>query len=186
MPHCLFFYCRYFTSAENRKLARSALTQEVEKNEESSLQITTTDAAEPASKTLRMTAEPNTSSCFKGLYEEFLQEHAAEQGGPSSTVTQVQIETYLAERTIHRVESPFEYWGKNKERFPSLATTAAKFLSAPSTSVDSERLFSTASNILDEKRNRLSGDHVETLIFLKKNLPMYLSLNPKDLNPQED
>ena len=100
-------------------------------------------------------------------------------------VTQVQIETYLAEKTIHRTESPFEYWGKNKERFPSLATTAAKFLSAPSTSVDSERLFSTASNILDEKRNRLSGDHVETLIFLKKNLPMCLSLNPKDLNPQK-
>ena len=182
MSFCLLCYCKYFTSAESSKLARSALTQEVEKNEESSLQTTTTEAADPASKTPRMTAEPNTSSCFKGLYEEFLQEHAAEQGGASSTVTQ---ETYLAEKTIHRTESPFEYWGKNKERFPSLATTAAKFLSAPSTSVDSERLFSTASNILDEKRNRLSGDHVETLIFLKKNLPMYLSLNPKDLNPQK-
>ncbi|CAL8388082.1 unnamed protein product [Gadus morhua 'NCC'] len=70
---------RYFTSAESSKLARSALTQEVEKNEESSLQTTTTEAADPASKTPRMTAEPNTSSCFKGLYEEFLQEHAAEQ-----------------------------------------------------------------------------------------------------------
>lgn len=129
-----------------------------------------------------MEAEPNTSSCFKGLYEEVLQEYDAEQGGASSTATQVQIETYLAEKTIHRTESPFEYWGKNKERFPSLAATAAKFLCAPSTS---ERLFSTASNILDEKRNRLLGDKVETLI-LKKNLPMYLNLNPKDLNPQED
>ncbi|CAL8339883.1 unnamed protein product [Boreogadus saida] len=79
----------YFTSAESSKLARSALTQEVEKNEESSLQTTTTEAADPASKTPRMTAEPNTSSYFKGLYEEFLQEHAAEQGGASSTVTQV-------------------------------------------------------------------------------------------------
>lgn len=133
-----------------------------------------------------MTAEPNTSSCFKGLYKEFLQEHAAKQGGASSTVTQIQIETYLAVKTIHRSESPFEYWGKNKEWFPSLATTAAKFLSTPSTSVDSESIFSTASIILNEKRNRLSGDHVETPIFLKKNLPMYLSLNPKDLNPQED
>lgn len=151
--------------------------------EESSQQTTTSEAADPASKTPRMSTEPSsTSSCFKGLYEEFLQEHDAEQGGTSSTATHIQIETYLAERTIQRTESPFEYWGKNKERLPSLATTALKFLSAPSTSVDSERLFSTASNILDEKRNRLSGDNVETLIFLKKNLPMYLDVNPKDLN----
>lgn len=180
MLFCLLCYCRYFSSAESSKLARSALIQEMK--EESSLLTTTTEAADPASKTPRMSAEPNTSSCFKGLYEEFLLEHDAEQGGASSTAKHIQIETYLAEKTIHRTESPFEYWGKNKDRLPCLATTAVKFLSAPSTSVDSERLFSTASNILDEKRNRLSGDNVETLIFLKKNLPMYLSLNPKDLN----
>lgn len=161
----------------------------MEKNEESrSLQTATTEAAEPASKAPRMEAELNTSnkSCFKGLYEEVLQEYDAEQGGASSTATQVQIETYLAEKTIHRMESPFEYWGKNKERFPSLAATAAKFLCTPSSSVDSERLFSTASNILHDKRNRLLGEKVETLIFLKKNLPMYLNLYPKDLNPLED
>lgn len=64
MPFCLLCYCRYFTSAESSKLARSALTQEVEKNEESSsLQTTTTEATDPVSKTPQMTAEPNTSSC---------------------------------------------------------------------------------------------------------------------------
>ena len=87
---CLLCYCRYFTSAESSKLAKSALTKEVEKNQESrSLQ---TEAAGPASKAPRMEAEPNTSSksCFKGLYEEVLQEYDAEQGGTSSTATQVQ------------------------------------------------------------------------------------------------
>lgn len=110
MTFCLLCYCRYFTSAESSKLARSALTQVVEKNEESSsLQTTTTEAADPVIKTPQMTAEPNTSRCFKGLYEEFLQEHAAEQGGASSTVTHVQIETYLVEKTIQRTKSPLEY-----------------------------------------------------------------------------
>lgn len=175
MLFCLLCYCRYFSSAESSKLARSALAQEVK--EESSQQTTTSEAEDPASKTPRMSAEPSTSSCFKGLFEEFLQEHDAEQGGASSTATHIQIQTYLAEKTIQRTKSPFEYWGNNKQRLPSLATAALKFLSAPSTSVDSERLFSTASNILDEKRNRLSGNHVETLIFLKKNLPMYLHLS---------
>ncbi|XP_077382988.1 zinc finger BED domain-containing protein 4-like [Festucalex cinctus] len=183
---------RYLTSAENNKFSKSALAQEVEKNEESrrptQTTSTTTEVAGPASKTPRM-EEPNTGSsksCFAELYEEVLQEYDVEQGGASSTITQVQIETYLAEKTIHRMESPFEYWGKNKERLLSLAMTAAKFLCAPSTSVDSERLFSAASNILDVKKNRLLGEKVETLIFLKKNLPMYLNLKLKDSNPQED
>ena len=51
---------------------------------------------------------------------------------------------------------------------------AAKFLCAPCTSVDSERLFSSVSNVLDEKRNRLSAGNVEMLIFLKKNLHLIL------------
>ncbi|KAI2659240.1 Zinc finger BED domain-containing protein 4 [Labeo rohita] len=54
-----------------------------------------------------------------------------------------------------------------------LSKCKLKFLSAPSTSVESERLFSTASNIVDEKRNRLTAERAEMLIFLKKNLPMF-------------
>jgi len=37
------------------------------------------------------------------------------------------------------------------------------------TSVDSERLFSSASHVLDEKRNRLTCDKAEMLVFVKKN-----------------
>ncbi|KAJ8381100.1 hypothetical protein SKAU_G00018780 [Synaphobranchus kaupii] len=49
-----------------------------------------------------------------------------------------------------------------------------KFLCAPCTSVDSERLFSAVSNVTDEKRNRLSADRIEMLTFLKKNLHFIL------------
>ncbi len=35
--------------------------------------------------------------------------------------------------------------------------------------VDSERLFSSASHVLDEKRNRLTCDKAEMLVFVKKN-----------------
>ncbi|KAF3840380.1 hypothetical protein F7725_019097 [Dissostichus mawsoni] len=39
----------------------------------------------------------------------------------------------------------------------------ARFLCAPCTSVDSERLFSAVSNVLDEKRNRLSPDRASNV-----------------------
>ncbi|KAJ4942888.1 hypothetical protein JOQ06_005400 [Pogonophryne albipinna] len=52
---------------------------------------------------------------------------------------------------------------------------ARKYLSAPCTSTDSERLFSAASHVLDEKRNRLMADKAEKLLFIKKNLPLFLN-----------
>ena len=65
-------------------------------------------------------------------------------------------------------------WQNNKTRFPALTKAAQAYLCAPCTSVDSERLFSTARNIVDEKRNKMSGKIAEMLIFLKKNLPLML------------
>jgi len=59
-------------------------------------------------------------------------------------------------------------------RFPALAQAARKYLSAPCTSVDSERLFSAASHVVDEKRNRIMCEKAEMLLFVKKNLPMLM------------
>ncbi|XP_060887963.1 uncharacterized protein LOC132958896 [Labrus mixtus] len=52
-------------------------------------------------------------------------------------------------------------------------------------SVESERLFSTASIIIDERRNRLTAEKAEMFIFLKKNL--HLMLKKTDLyTPVDD
>uniref|UniRef100_A0A8C5LQ09 BED-type domain-containing protein n=1 Tax=Leptobrachium leishanense TaxID=445787 RepID=A0A8C5LQ09_9ANUR len=85
-----------------------------------------------------------------------------------------QLEVYLAELPINRSDNPLDYWRMNKERFPVLALMARRYLSAPSTSTESERLFSAASHVLNEKRNRLSCDKAEQLLFLKRNLPLLL------------
>lgn len=81
------------------------------------------------------------------------------------------VEKYLAEPliTFHRASS-FIWWANNKVRFPLLAKLAQQYLSAPPTSVPSERLFSGAGNIYDEKRNRLAPENAETLLFIKHNL----------------
>ncbi|XP_050953902.1 zinc finger BED domain-containing protein 4 [Labeo rohita] len=173
-PH---FKDRYFSSADNIKHAKDALTVEMEKTEKSTTVAET--IAENPKKTPRMEVQVGGSSSressLKGLFEEILQEHDEEHGA-GTTSTHFQLQTYMMEQTISRSDSPFQYWAVNRVRFPSLAATAAKFLCAPGTSVDSERLFSTASNIVDARRNRLGGERAEMLIFLKKNLPLLLKL----------
>ncbi len=46
---------------------------------------------------------------------------------------------------------------------------AQSYLSIPATSVPAERVFSTAGNVITKKRNRLSPDTAEMIIFLHEN-----------------
>lgn len=92
-------------------------------------------------------------------------------------------EINLSEPVIPRSAVPLVFWERNKGRFPALAEATRVYLNAPLTSVDSERLFSTATHVLDEKRNRLSSQNAEKRIFLKikKTCRTYLSRKgPKD------
>lgn len=160
-------------------MAKDLLKQELDKMEQAQLKASAegqggTKEAEPAEKVVRMEAgsPPRTSkSSFSSLYNRILEEHDEPAQGTQAAVIQMQM--YLKEPTMSEQDSPFQYWANNHARFPLLAAVAVKFLSAPSTSVESERLFSTASNIVDEKRNRLTAERAEMLIFLKKNLPMF-------------
>jgi len=162
---------------ETARSAKALLTQELEKMEQALLRASADKAgateAEPAEKVARMEAGPSTGSPpstsksrFSSLYDRILEEHDEPVGGTQAAVNQM----HLKEPTMGEKDSPFQYWANNHARFPLLAV---KFLSTPSTSVESERLFSTASNIVDEKRNRLTAERAEMLIFLKKNLPMF-------------
>ena len=71
--------------------------------------------------------------------------------------------------TIER-NDPLIFWKNNETAKPILSRLARRYLSAPPGSVPSERLFSLAGDIANNKRNRLLPDKVEMLLFLKKNL----------------
>jgi len=53
---------------------------------------------------------------------------------------------------------------------PTRTTSPACHLSAPPTSVPSERVFSTVGDILTDKESRLSTDNAEKLLILKEKL----------------
>ncbi|KAL1273375.1 hypothetical protein QQF64_029237 [Cirrhinus molitorella] len=101
-------------------------------------------------------------------------EECGDPSAASSSSPAVQLHGYLAEKTIAASDNPYQYWGVNKHRLPCLAATATKYLCAPCTSVESERVFSTVSNIVDEKRNRLTAERTEMLVFMRKNLPLLI------------
>ena len=110
------------------------------------------------------------------MYAELLAEDGQHEASDNATSSEMTL--YLSEPVIPDHEQPRDFWKANKGRFPALAQVARSYLCAPCTSVDSERLFSTAGLILDEKRNRLTAKNAEMLIFTKVNLPFML-LNQK-------
>ncbi|XP_031154118.1 zinc finger BED domain-containing protein 4-like [Sander lucioperca] len=124
------------------------------------------------SKRARTTDEPRTVS-LSDMFDEILQENNPFARQRTSSTAQ-QLDGYLSEVPIPRSNNPLEFWRTNQGRFPDLAQMARRYLSAPCTSTDSERLFSAASHVIDEKRNRLSCDKAEKLLFIKKNLPLFL------------
>lgn len=111
------------------------------------------------------------SSSLQGMHEEILKATSGSDAYGESDSAAPEMKLYFSKPVIPQSAEPLVYWERNKGRFPALAEAAQVYLSAPSMSVDIERLFSTAAHILDEKRNRLSSQNAEKLIFIKKNLP---------------
>ena len=70
-------------------------------------------------------------------------------------------------------EDPCNWWFRNSQIYPNIAVVARKVLASPASSVYSERMFSTAGNIVSDLRNRLDPDLAEQLLFLNKNLTKF-------------
>ena len=66
---------------------------------------------------------------------------------------------------------PLSWWKGKESTFPVLAQLAKKYLCISATSCSSERVFSTSGYICNDRRNNLSGDHLDMLVFLAQNLP---------------
>lgn len=83
-----------------------------------------------------------------------------------------ELEMYLNLSLISRTDNPTIWWKEKKEVFPILKEMAKKFLSAPASSVYSERTFSEVGNIYDESRSNLLPRNAEKLLFIHHNLPL--------------
>lgn len=89
---------------------------------------------------------------------------------PANHRLELEIMSYRAESTVPLGCDPLSWWRERKYSYPILSNMAQYFLAIPATSVASERVFSTAGDIVTSQRAALSPENVDLLIFLKSNL----------------
>ena len=78
-----------------------------------------------------------------------------------------ELEKYMA---LCHVRDPLLWWKTRCKDFPVLAWLSRKWLSAVSTNVSSERLFSRTGATVTARRARLNDDHVEMLTYIHDNM----------------
>lgn len=76
---------------------------------------------------------------------------------------------YLSEPQINHNENPSLWWKSRENIYPTVSILAKNILCIPASSASSERVFSTAGNIVT-KRNRMTPYHLSALVFLKNAL----------------
>jgi hypothetical protein len=98
-------------------------------------------------------------------------EDVTEAAPTAATTIAGELVTYLQEGLLPKDNDPLAWWRAHKDRLPSLSQAARRYLSAPATSVDSERTFSLCGEIADVRCSRLLTENFEKLVFLKYNIP---------------
>ena len=81
-----------------------------------------------------------------------------------------EVMAYRVAKRIPSKESPLKFWSDYKDKYPLMSEMACKYLCVQASSVPSERIFSTAGDIVTATRSCLDPESVDQLIFLKKNL----------------
>lgn len=81
-----------------------------------------------------------------------------------------EVHRYTDLEPIPLMLDPLLWWKSHESMLPLLSRKARQLLCIPATSVPSERVFSTAGDMLSAQRSTLKSKHVDYLIFLKKNM----------------
>lgn len=85
----------------------------------------------------------------------------------------LEVRQFIAEAPIQRSADPMKYWQRREAAYPRLSILARKYLSLVATSVPSERVFSTAGQVISERRSRLTTEHVEQILFMHENIKYF-------------
>jgi hypothetical protein len=123
--------------------------------------IVITDNEKHSTLTTEITANNDQLSAYEKIFGK------SEQKTKEMTIN-TEFKEYL-NTSINSNTDPINWWQNNANSFPRLSELAKKYLSIAATSVTSERVFSTAGNLISNKRSALKPKLVNQLIFLNKN-----------------
>ena len=159
------FKLKVFMSASSAAHVRMLLITECEVY----LKKYQSDSDDPQPKCSRSDSREKSSSALWNLFNELIADSTNGDGeGDCGTEAEVITEMYLKEPVVSRSEHvhPLEYWQSKKAVWPCLAHLACKYLCIPPSSAASERLFSSASDVISAERNRILPEKVEMLLFI--------------------
>lgn len=108
---------------------------------------------------------------FWSQYKEVYKEAYSESSEETQVVSALEeLNVFLQEKNMdpRHADKIGNYWAASTHN--RLVPLARKYLCVPPSTVSSERLFSSAGNICDVKRNRLDPEKVKMLVFLNKNI----------------
>ena len=83
--------------------------------------------------------------------------------------SRIELQNYLKEKRCVMTTDPQEHRKINRLKYPVLAKLVKRFHCTPPGSAPSERMFSTAKNVVGSKRLSLKPDNFECLLCLKYN-----------------
>lgn len=78
----------------------------------------------------------------------------------------VLVKQYVESSYVDRKSDPLKFWEDRKTTNPAMYKMAMKYLCIPATSVPSERVFSEAGLLCNQRRNRLDPEKVDQILFL--------------------
>ena len=94
-----------------------------------------------------------------------------EKSKSQGEIIKSEIDRYFSE-ILQIEEAQFDvllWWKERATAYRRLSKLARRYLGAPGTSVPSERLFSSAGNLITKNRACLKPENVDKLLFLHKN-----------------
>lgn len=88
----------------------------------------------------------------------------------ATSTAEKEIRQYQEAPSLPLTDDPLIWWKTQAPCYPQLAKLAQRYLCVPGTSVSSERIFSTAGDIITTQRSMLTSEHADQLLFLNKNM----------------
>uniref|UniRef100_A0A6P7FJL1 Zinc finger BED domain-containing protein 1-like n=1 Tax=Diabrotica virgifera virgifera TaxID=50390 RepID=A0A6P7FJL1_DIAVI len=76
---------------------------------------------------------------------------------------------YMERHNAAQDTDPLLFWKVNTNDFEPMLELSKKYLCIPASSVESERTFSTAGQIVSDRRSRIKPKNVDMLVFINKN-----------------
>lgn len=150
-----------FTDATALELAQQRLLSEI------AAVVQNSDTQNLGGDSSAFTADSSVSS-FWNMFDRKVSEAGAMK--TSTSEAENECRRYFKEANIPRNANPLNWWKLNEVQFPHLKVLAQKYLCIPATATASNRLFTKEGDLIAVKRENIPSSHINTMIFLNKNL----------------